>query len=69
MRMASFVYPHYVFAKEKGSRVDFPYVEKDAKDSLRFSYLHKTPAKKSEVHEFGVFTVGENLFDDGRTGR
>jgi replication initiation and membrane attachment protein DnaB len=52
--MASFVYPHYVFAKEKGSRVDFPYVEKDAKDSLRFSYLHKTPAKKSEVHDDGA---------------
>ncbi len=52
--MASFVAPHYLFAQEKGSRVDFFAVEKEAKESLRFTYLHPTPAKKSEVHDDGA---------------
>jgi len=52
--MADFVYPHFSFGKEAGSRIDFYGVEKDAKESLRFHYLRQAPAKSSEVHDDGA---------------
>jgi replication initiation and membrane attachment protein DnaB len=52
--MADFVYPHILFGKEVGSRIDFYGVEKDAKESLHFRYLRQTPAKSSEVHDDGA---------------
>jgi replication initiation and membrane attachment protein len=52
--MADFVYPHLYFGKEAGNRIDFYGVEKEAKESLRFAYLHPAPAKSSEVHDDGA---------------
>lgn len=49
--MAGFVYPHYRYAKPSGSRIDFAAVNADCVDSLRFAYLHPTPAVSSEVHD------------------
>lgn len=49
--MASFVYPHYRYSASVGSRIDFAAVNAECVDSLRFTYLHPTPALSSEVHD------------------
>jgi replication initiation and membrane attachment protein len=51
--MADFVVDHFAWAKPLGERLDAKGLEKDADKSVRFSYLHQIPAKKSDVHDDG----------------